>query len=166
MQISLVRHNSVSQPWRPRAPLSYRADRKTVANVAFASLLPRDIAAQRRQHPVPSIKCPMCRQDIESPSGLHTVHVSCPSCGSGARAEAGNSHRFYYVRDKLWASMVGHMRSDACVSFDPLTRPSPPRRSRFGALVIFVLIRSDKSPTDIFRTTAWPGLPKGYFSEE
>lgn len=40
-----------------RAPMSYRTDRKTVASVAFASLLLRDIAAQRRQRPLSNVRC-------------------------------------------------------------------------------------------------------------
>lgn len=59
-QISLVRRSSVSPlaAWSScRAPVSYRADRKTVASVALASPLLRDIAAQRRQRPLSNIRC-------------------------------------------------------------------------------------------------------------
>lgn len=42
---------------------------------------------------------------------------------------------------------VGHMRSDACVSYDPLTPPGPCRRWQFGHCFAFVVIRGDKLPT-------------------
>lgn len=120
---------------------------KTVASVAFAGLLPHDIAAQRRQHPVSSIKCPMCRQDMNEPlSGLHTYTVCLVHIlrVRGARKRAVPTRA---LRDKLWASMVGHMRSDACVSLLHSYDPTPAIGMKVWALFAFVVIRSDKSPT-------------------
>lgn len=90
-----------------RAPMSYRADRKTVASVAFVShsqacccgtLLPNGDSAHCQMSDAQSRHEPL--------SELHCTYVSLYRVAGQGRAEAGNSKKRASNIHKLWASSV------------------------------------------------------------